>query len=40
MIYLIRYQYLVRKENLILFLLLLYRSIGEIIFLLLENEKL
>lgn len=39
MIYLIRYQYLDRKENLILFILLLYRSIGEIIFFITRERR-
>lgn len=38
-IYLFRSQYLERKENLILFLLLLYRSIGEIIFFITKERK-
>lgn len=38
-IYLFRTQYLERKENLILFVLLLYRSIGEIIFFITKNRN-
>ena len=38
-IYLFRYRYLERKENLILFLLLFYRSIGEIVFFITKERK-
>lgn len=38
-IYLFRSQYLERKENLVLFLLLFYRSIGEIIFFITKERK-
>lgn len=38
-IYLVGIQYLERKENLILFLLLFYRSIGEIIFFITKDRK-
>ena len=38
-LYLFRSQYLERKENLILFILLLYRSIGEIIFFITKERK-